>query len=180
MIRDQIRDEYFESLVCLVCRNRFVDGISYRRLLSQLHMIPFRWIIPADSDRAERGKDLRWRFALAHGYEDCYRTALEGPCSVLEMMVALALFCEEQIMSDTAYGDRTAQWFWGMAVNMGLGTMTDDRFDRRYVIQVVDRMLDRQYEPDGKGGLFRIRNCDKDVRTMEIWHQLCHYLDTFV
>jgi hypothetical protein len=96
------------------------------------------------------------------------------------MMVALALFCEEQIMSDTAYGDRTAQWVWGMVVNMGLGTMTDDHFDRRYVIQVVDRMLDRQYEPDGKGGLFRIRNCDKDVRTMEIWHQLCHYLDTFV
>ena len=96
------------------------------------------------------------------------------------MMVALAIRCEENIMDDPSYGNRTGQWFWGMIVNLGLGFMTDSRFDEKFVDDVIFRFLNREYEPDGKGGLFTVRNCKYDLRTVEIWYQMCWYLDTFV
>jgi hypothetical protein len=103
---------------------------------------------------------------------------LEGPCSVLEMMVAIAIYCEEHVMDDPDYGDRTGQWFWGMISNLGLGAMHDENFDRRDVENKITRFLDRQYDPDGKGGLFRIRNCEHDLRKVEIFYQLCWYLNS--
>lgn len=179
MTRDQIIDEYFETLVGIVCGRRFIDDISYRKLLAHLHRTDFRWSIPMDGNRADQGKALRWRFAMIKGYEDIYEEVLTGPCSVLEMMVALAIQCEDS-MEDARYGDRTAQWFWSMVVNLGLGPMTDDYYDSQYVTDVIERFLNREYEPDGAGGLFRLRHCKRDVREMEIWHQLCQYMDGFV
>ena len=170
--RYSIDIEYFEWLYHIACGDRFAPGISYRSLLAHLHEIEFIFSIPRDSNRAEDGIDLRYRFA----HEDADRY-LRGPCSVLEMMLALAIRCEETIMDDPAKGDRTGQWFWGMISNLGLGGMTDERYNRDYVDDCVNRFLYREYEPDGKGGLFRVRNCDEDLRRVELWYQLCWYLD---
>lgn len=180
MTRDYIVDEYFEWLCNLVCKNRYSEPISYRKLLMRLHSIDFRYSIANDGNRAEDGIDLRYRFAIYEGYENSVEIILDildGPCSVLEMMIALAIRCEETIMDDPQKGDRTGQWFWGMIVNLGLGSVIDRRFDSRVVDSKIDRFLNREYEPDGKGGLFTIENCDRDLRTVEIWCQLCWYLD---
>mgnify|MGYP003235589453 FL=1 len=93
------------------------------------------------------------------------------------MILALAIRCEETIMDDPSIGDRTQQWFWGMITNLGLGSMTDSRFDRDAANDILERFLDREYEPDGKGGLFTVRNCDSDLRDVEIWYQMCWYLN---
>ena len=81
-------------------------------------------------------------------------------------------------MDDADYGNRTGQWFWSMIVNMGLGPMVDDEYDDEYVNVVLTRFLQRNYDPDGRGGLFRIRNCEYDLRREEIWRQLLWYLNT--
>ena len=94
------------------------------------------------------------------------------------MIAGLALRCEENIMDDPQYGDRTGQWFWGMISNLGLGSMTDDRYDRAYVDFVIDRFLNREYEPNGRGGLFTVEKSKKDLRRVEIWYQMCWYLDS--
>lgn len=174
MKRYGIENEYFDWMYDLVCADRFHGDISYWDLLTHLHNIPFRYILPMDENRANNGIELRWRFALHCGFRDV-PDALDGPCSVLEMMIALALECEEW-MDDTSYGDRTTQWFWGMITNLGLGSMYDSRFDTQYVDNVIDDFLDRKYAPDGRGGLFRIRDCEYDLRDVEIWHQMCWYL----
>ena len=183
MTRDKINNEYFNWLFDLVCEKRYSNQISYRKLMMHLHNTEFRYSISRDADRAEEGVSLRYRFARSHGYEelsDYVLDDLSGPCSVLELMIALAIHCEESIMDDPKIGDRTGQWFWDMIVNLGLGSMTDDRFDRRLVEARVNRFLDRDYEPNGKGGLFTIKNCDRDLRDVEIWYQLCWYLGGFV
>ncbi len=177
MTQNEIRCDYFNWLSRLVCENRFYGSTTYNKLLTYLHNTEFRYSLPLDGNRAEDGMDLRWRWASENGLRTVPRT-LDGPCSVLEMMIALVLRCEETIMDDPRWGNRTGQWFWNMVVNLGLGSMSDDRFDQDLVEQAIDRLLDRDYEPDGRGGLFRIRNCDRDVRTMEIWHQMCWYLDS--
>lgn len=174
---DRIENEYFEWLYNLICGERFAEQISFRKLLIHLHSIEFTYSIPKDSNRAEDGKDLRWRFAIYSGDRDL-ANYLDGPCSVLEMMIGLSIRCEENIMDDPNIGDRTGQWFWGMISNLGLGSMFDNRFDKQLVDKAVTIFLNREYEPNGKGGLFTIRNCDSDLRTVEIWHQLCWYLDS--
>jgi hypothetical protein len=103
---------------------------------------------------------------------------LDGPCSVLEMMIALAIRCEENIMDDPLIGDRTRQWFWSMISSLGLSGMTDTRFDNKSVDRVLETFLDRDYKPNGEGGLFTIKRCEKDLRKVEIWYQLLWYLDT--
>ena len=176
---DKLINEYFEWLYNLVTANRFAKSISYRNLLMFLHDTEFWCIIQRDMNRAEDGIALRRRFASEH--EDIYpnaREVLDGPCSVLEMMVALALRCEEYIMDDALIGNRTGQWFWEMIVSLGLGSMNDNRFDEYLAEEIVARFLNREYRSDGKGGLFTIRNCVYDLRDVEIWNQLCWYLDS--
>lgn len=183
MIKDNIiENEYFEWLYNYVCKNKGHKNISYRKLFMTLHNTEFIFSIPNDVNRAIDGEDLRYRFLLEkedqEGVTIKYR--IEGPCSVLEMMIALAIRCEESIMDDPQYGDRTAQWFWRMLSNLGLGLMTDDIYDQDLVKYKINIFLNREYDPDGKGGLFYIRDCEEDLRNVELWAQLCWYLDKFV
>lgn len=179
MIKNEIEQEYFEWMYELVCDRRYSKHNSYGKLLSYLHQVEFTWIIKKDANRAEDGIDLRRRFSLEHDLDDI-SDLLDGPCSVLEMMVALSMRCEESIMDDPSVGDRTAQWFWKMIVNLGLGGMTDARFNANYVDDIIIRFLNRDYEPNGKGGLFVVKRCEYDMRDVEIWYQLCYYLDSIV
>lgn len=180
-MRHLINNEYFEWLYNLVCERRYSSNISYGKLLAQLHRTEFRYVLPRDRNRLEDGISLRHRYALTkdEAAYDTIMSALCGPCSVLEMMVGLVSKCEE-VLDDPSVGDRTGQWFWSMIVNLGLGSMTDDRYNERLVDDAIARLLDREYEPDGRGGLFTIKDCDVDLRTVEIWHQLWWYIDTII
>lgn len=170
MTKNRAIDEYFNKLCSVACGNRYREHI-YRNLLWCLYNKEFRYSIPRDGNRAEDGLDLRYRF----GFEKY----IDGPCSVLEMMLALAIRCEETIMDNPDIGDRTSQWFWQMIINLGLGEMQDNNYDEAYVENIIEQFLDRDYSPDGEGGLFYIPNCSCDMRDMEIWSQLCWYLDEY-
>lgn len=174
-----VREEYFEWLYEYVCKGRSHNGISYRKLFTLLHEIEFTFSIYNDVNRARDGVDLRYRFAVLRDDERILEILDDGPCSVLEMMVALAARCEETIMDDTRYGNRTGQWFWTMMRSLGIGLMTDDIFDKDVVEDIIHNFLERRYDPDGKGGLFHIKNCEDDLRNVEIWTQLCWYLDKY-
>lgn len=179
---DIIPNKYFDWMYDLVCANRFSSHISYKKLLMRLHDFEFRYSIPMDENRADDGENLRYRFARQHMREfgmsaNAITGYLDGPCSVLEMMIALAIRCEESIMDEPNIGDRTGQWFWGMITNLGLGSMDDDGFDRQRVDNNINRLLDRDYASNGRGGLFTVNDCPRDLRDVEIWHQLCWYLD---
>lgn len=164
-------DLYFERILDLVGYEIGNEAISYDVLLGYLYSKEFTYSIKNDENRLQDGLDLRYRFDELDNYE---------PCSVLEMMIALADRIESTIMDDPAYGDRTGQWFWSMINNLGLSSMTDEQFDIRYVEDTIDCFLDRNYAPDGRGSLFRIRNCDYDLREVEIWIIAMWYLDSFV
>ena len=176
---EDIREEYFEWLYDYVCKGRSHKTISYVKLFKLLDKIEFTYSIPNDANIASDGIDLRYRFCLYKGDNEL-NYILDRPCTVLEMMVALAVRCEETIMDNTGYGDRTGQWFWDMMSNLGIGMMNDEIFDEAVVEDIILTFLNRQYRPDGKGGLFYIRGCEDDLRDIEIWVQLCWYLDNFV
>lgn len=178
LFEDEIKNEYFNWLYDYVCKGRAHKSVSYRKLFTFLHNTEFVYSIRNDVNRAKDGINLRYRFAM-YKDDESIDEILQGPCSVLEMIIALAIRCEETIMDDTRYGDRTGQWFWGMLHNLGIAFMYDDIYDDVIVEEVVYNFLDRRYDPDGKGGLFYIPGCEDDLRDLEIWVQLCWYLDRF-
>ena len=95
-------------------------------------------------------------------------------------MVALALYIEEQIMSDPIFGDRTAQWFWSMMVSLGISNQTDDKFNESVVGKKITKFMTHQYLRNGKGGLFTIRSDDYDMTSHEIWYQALRYINEFI
>ena len=179
MTRDVVINEYFEWMYNLVSAKTRLKRMSYRKLLMRLHDTEFRYSITNDGNRAEDGVSLRYRFADEFGIDNI-SAYLTGPCSVLEMMIALSVRCEEHIMDDPDIGDRTGKWFWDMVSNLGLYSMNDTKFNRNFVDEKLDIFLDRGYHSDGVHGLFTVKNCPYDLREVEIWYQMCWYLDEFL
>ena len=174
----EVKNRYFEWLYNYMCKEKICEGISYKEIFMLLYETDFDFYIYDDMNRAIDGIDLRNRFAIENG-DIHISDYLDDSCNVLEMMVALAIRCEETIMDNPKYGDRTAQWFWCMMSNLGLSYMNDKNYDKKIANNIIYNFLERQYKPNGKGGLFYIRNCEEDLRNVSIWTQLCWYLDNF-
>jgi hypothetical protein len=179
MTKNELNNEYFEWLYELVCNEKYNKRLSYRKLLNRLHDTEFVYLIGMDGNRAEDGIDLRYRFGYERRYEDPMIAVYldDRSCSVLEMLIALSIRCEEHIMDDPEVGNRTGQWFWNMIVNLGLGSMTDSKFEKNHVDIVISKLLNREYARNGNGGLFTVERCEHDLRSAEIWYQMCWYLD---
>lgn len=176
MTQYEMQNEYFEWMIGQVCDSDH----PWNQLLGYLSDIDFRCAMPMDENRASDGESLRYEFGYERDYDHRMIAAYldNRPCSVLEMMVALSKRCEEQIMFDPKCGSRTKFWFRSMLKNMGLADMTDDGyFERGTVLRIVDRFMDRRYDPDGRGGLFYIPSTRRDLREVEIWCQMCWYLN---
>lgn len=139
---------------------------SYLLLMRTLFEKEFYWTLPFDEHRAMDGIELREQF-----FKD--KTEL-GPCSVLEMLVALALRCDRDLLGDGS--DRSYVWFWDMIENLGLEIFVDTKFDPFEVDIIIDRWLDRDYESNGCGGLFHTSDPTQDMRNLEIWWQLQLYV----
>lgn len=182
MIRDEMRDAYFNWMCAVTNNDRFKQGRSYECLMRYLDSVSFRYSIPLDGNRAEDGVELRYRYGDIVGINR-HAVALyldDRDCSVLEMMAALSIRCEEHIMKDHDLGDRTGYWFWGMIQSLGLLEMSDDHFNEEYVVNVIHRFLDREYGYSGEGGLFTVNNPPRDMRNIEIWYQMCAFLNELV
>ena len=178
IIEDQVKNNYFNWLYNYACKGRIGNNISYKKLFKALYDTEFRYYLLRDSNRAADGVDLRYRYSISVNDERVL-DILDEPCSVLEMILALAIRCEETIMDDTRYGDRTGQWFWNMLSNLGISYMIDEKFDEPIFNKIIYDFMVRRYSRDGRGGLFYIPNCSEDLRDVEIWTQLCWYLNNF-
>lgn len=179
MTQESLTNEYFHWLCEFVVGKPFSKSTSYKKLLRYLFTVEFTYTIGMDGNRAEDGTDLRYRFTeeMSYAYPIIATYLDNRPCSVLEMMIALAIRCEEHIMDDPDIGDRTGQWFWNMIVSLGLGPMTDPKFDEEKADEIMEHFLNRTYARNGKGSLFTISNRRIDMRSVEIWYQMHLYLE---
>ena len=174
---NEILNDYFEWLCSIVKRDR-VTKRSYRKLLSFLHSEKFIYVDEYDSNRAADGEQLRWRYVYeAKGCEDILDC--EEPCTVLEMLIALS-FQMENIMEGSDADYSVGYWFWMMLTNLELDKMIDSKFDKHEAYEKIHIFMHRDYEPNGIGNIFVIDNCRTDLRDVEIWWQMCWYLDSIM
>lgn len=170
-------ERYYRWLISFIQSENYDQEKSYETLFAQLLDTDFVYTYPMDENRAIDGMDLRIHFLeenrLPQNYFGYY---IHKPCSILEMMIALSHRIEIYIMGDEDLGDRTYKWFWDMIRSLGLIHCTDDSYDPNYVSVVLEDFLMRNNEPNGQGGLFTIEE-NVDIRDMEIWYQMQHYLN---
>lgn len=175
-VNDSLDGAYLEWLYSQVgiVQNRN-PGRSHWSLLLQMYSTPFRWFVPNDDNRIEDGKALREVFLEETGFQldDPHGLFASIDCSMLEMFVALAQ--RAAFLS----GGEPAEWFWRMMHNLELDGFTDNVFEISIAEEVEDtleRINERKYAADGKGGVFPLRSAQTDQRKVELWYQLQAYL----
>ena len=174
-----IERDYFQWLCELVGINRMEK--SYYALAKDLHYNKFYALVPHDENRASDGKELREDYLRMVNYPKYIE--IEGECTMLEMLIALAKRMDFETSDPYELGeevDRTAFWFWEMMDNIGLSAFSDDNYYRcggRYEVnKIIEKFLERKYTKRGIGGIFPLRESKKDQRSTEIWGQMNSYL----
>lgn len=176
-----ILDEYKTWIIDLTVDWCSPHG-SYNKLMEYLYSRVFVAVMARDNNRISDGNEIRLRFVETidnKNYRDAY-LYLNHPVTVLEVIAALAIRCDEEITWDFSNGDRSGEWFFEMINNLGLANMDDFRYDETYVAHVIDTFLERRYQKNGFGGLFVTNNEDVDMRKYELWKQLMIYINEFV
>ena len=148
------------------------DGEDYQCLFKHLMTIPFRYSVQLDANLIPCVRDLRDK--MGKDYD-----GPKGRATVLEILCALAVECEDHIMHNDKYGNRTAQWFWIMLYNLGINTYDDTHYNNRTAEDVddkVDIFLDRAYDYYGEGSIFVVNRPYQDMRVAPLWEQMNWYL----
>lgn len=164
---------YFIWLSSLVSDSNVREpSLTHEKLLKQLFTKEFVWIIPNDDNRMEDGKDLRVEFISREGLGEVDPNWMQLGCSVLELMIGLARHLE--FMG----GGEADQWFWQLVENLGLSKFNDKRrYPRGHIDEILDSVIWRTYNPNGLGGFFPLQNPDEDQTRVELWYQLCSYVN---
>lgn len=171
-MKKPIDELYFTWLYSLVGDPGIKDPTrTYWRLLQQLYTVEFVWIIPNDDNRVEDGKELRYEFVDQSGLNDVDLRWIQPECSMLELLIGLS-----RRLSFEAEGE-PRDWFWRLIDNLGLLKYNDARsYSPANVELVLEKVIWRTYQPNGRGGLFPLVNPQDDQRRVELWYQLSAYV----
>lgn len=164
---------YFLWLINKVHANRYLR--RYENAFRHLHEMDYVWTHMLDEDRAKKGVYLRLEFEAESS--GLIRSAdYSVPCSMLELMISLAIDCDERLMWNSDDGDRSDRWFWNMFCNLGLQSMHGNKYDPGYLEDRVLKFIVYDYPPNGDGSLFWTDRDDIDMREQELWYQMMYWL----
>ena len=168
-------ENYFEWL------KTYINGgdPNYESLLLYLFDYDFIWVHPLDENRYADGIDLRENYYYHYCTEeekDIFIQYLDKPCSIFEMLIALSLRCGD-LMASAENGADYEYWFWSMIESLGLMGMHNESFDLDIVSDICERLNNKTYASDGRGGLFTIKDYPYDIRDLEIWRQMNLYMN---
>lgn len=136
----------------------------YHILINELFERDFVPILGRDDNRAADGLYLREEFGASTD---------DKPCSILEMLIALA----GRFDGNSGF-DPEEVWenFWNMMSNIGLDQYDDINYSRNEVWSILYIFENRTYNFNGKGGLFPLKRPANDQRKVEIWDQMQEWL----
>ena len=171
---EEIKETYFQFLSEMV-ENKTYDE-QYLIFLRWLHSHIFTYFVPNDDNRAGDGIYLREEFQNHTNFANL--SALNGPCSMLEMLIGLSIRMDFQ--TSTSRAVLTEKWFWFFIRNLNLKVFysRDRELEKKKQINeiILKKLLERTYLPTGKGGLFPLNKAIRDQRKVEIWYQMADYI----
>jgi hypothetical protein len=168
---EPLDEQYLTWLYSKVGSTRLTSpSRTFWTLFRYLYKTEFLWIIPNDDNRMEDGRELRYEFLDDQRIRNVDPHWMGLGCSILEMLYALSRRLEFED------GTSARAWFWKLLENLELDKQSDSRFDLNYVEDIIVRLIWRNYEPNGRGGLFPLKHPHADQRNVEIWYQLNAYI----
>ena len=127
---------YFEWLMSLVGGMEWFEG--HEQMLARLLEIKFYWLHPLDENIALHGLELRAEYVSGQWKREL--SVLHGECSVLEVLITLALQVETDLMTPVS-GEperRAHVYFEQLLSQVGLLDCEEDAVD-----EAVDRFLEQ-------------------------------------
>lgn len=149
---------------------------TYWSLFNHLYGTIFVAIVPHDENRIADGKDLRYEFLAEREDLQGDLEWMRSPCTMLELFIILARLLAFEM------DDAPMVWFWHLMDTLGMKQFNDREYNEHpdhveeTVTHILDRVIWRNYRPDGRGGCFPLRDPDRDQRKVELWYQLNAYL----
>lgn len=171
---EELWDDYLQYLIW---RGGLQKMTRYSRLFEILHDIKFTWVIERDDNREDDGVELRDDYDIPDGYSEEEDEAFMAHwCSVLEMMIGLAIRVDDEFIGDPAE-EHPEDFFMEMIENLGLNIYKGNRYREDDVIKIVRRWLNREFDRKGNGSPFPVRRDRRDQRKLEIWDQMNSYIN---
>lgn len=171
MYSEPIEEVYFNWLYSKVAyMPNPTPSLTFYTLFRDLHSTEFVWLISGDDNRAQDGLDLRREFfreSLIH--QDPVWNDIG--CSVLEMLIAFSRKAEFETDLDAR------DWFWIFLDNLNLSEFSDAR--KNTSLRTSERLntfIYREYERNGKGGMFPLKTPSGNQKKVQLWYQLAEYL----
>jgi hypothetical protein len=169
---EPLENLYFNWLCSKVLQvRRPTPSLSFDTLFKTLHNLEFVWLLSGDDNRAEDGKELRREFFIMGNIPDDEEWRTQIPCSVFEMLIGFSRRADKNSRTSAK------EWFWEFLKNLNLAEANDaSGIEPNEIQDVIEMLLWRTYGPDGDGGLFPLRDPQRDQSEQEIWQQFCDYL----
>lgn len=133
----------------------------------------FTFRMSRDRNRAEDGVALRRKYLNAPRNPELPGWQTE-PCTVLEMLIALAIRVDNEYIGDPNRPNPGA-FFWEMVENLRLIPILS-AYGMRENRKKLRKWLDRGFEYNGFGSIFPLHQPRNDQREIEIWDQMNAYL----
>lgn len=169
---EELWDDYLQYLIW---RGRLERMTRYGRLFDILHNIEFVYKLERDENRDADGVSLRDDYEIPYDYLEMDDEFFDRRCSVLEMLIALAIKVDDEFIGDPAE-EHPEEFFMKMIKNLGLDKFKGNRYRESDVIKIVNRWMRREFNRDGIGSPFPVRESRQDQRKLEIWDQMNAYL----
>lgn len=159
--------EYFEWLISQI---EVPGDETYNDLFERLHNVEFVWTVPNDDNRIADALELREEFFTRTKKKG---TLINEWTSILEIVVSLS-----RRVAWTADG-QPRPWAWHLLENLRLDKASDPLMDRKAneVDDILEALVWRTYDRDGRGGFFPLRQTVEDQTKQEIWHQMNAYVN---
>lgn len=183
-IRQLVDMDYSGAYFCWLCgKIDFGNKVhEYWQLLGILFYTKYIPILEMDQNRESDGLDYRWIFCSEYDVNlEELNSQLGANCRVLEMMIAMAELISNDELGDRTKGDRTPDWFWRMVKNLGLNPFRDvdgsiDLETRSCITYILHKWIYREFDYNGVGSPFPLKNPPGDERDVELLYQMRAYV----
>lgn len=149
------------------------ESLTYWSLFRQMFTTKFLWLVPRDENRLEDGKALRNVFLREQGLSrrEVDPAWIDIECSFLELVMGLSNHLEFEAGGTVPY------WFWKLLENIDLRGFHDAvDYPEDVVEGIIYSVMFRQYNRQGEGGFFPLKEPCEDQRGIELWYQLSAYV----
>lgn len=146
--------------------------MRYSNLLFQLFNTPFAAVLIRDENRVSDGEDIRVRFFNHMGLSGSFNG---HDVSILEVILALSDRVDREYTGNPL-DPHPEIIFWELLGNLGVDKFDNNHYNSVEIDEILAIWINREFDFNGNGSLFPLKNPEEDQTCVELWGQCMAYL----